>query len=355
MRILAVTTFVTAAMAVGALFPARARAEAGRIITGPFTFNNLSIYFIHGPSEPGPIPLTLQEAMAKGTVHVIETGSVNELKIENSGDEEVFVQSGDIVKGGRQDRVLTVSFVLPRKSGEIPVASYCVEHGRWSARGGEDSAKFAGSYNSIPSRRAKLAMKVPAQAMPSEPAAARASGNAYAVRDVGSRQQAIWQEVAKTQERLSAGINAAVASPVSASSLELSLENEKLKQIRAEYAKALEDKAGDDDVIGFVFAVNGRINSADVYPSNALFRKMWAKLLAASISEAVGERSEAKEQELPSLDAVRSFLASAEKGKPQTQSIGTLAREETRDAGEALYIQASRTSGEWVHRNYLAK
>ncbi len=73
--------------------------------------------------------------MAKGTVRVVETGSVNELRIENSGDEDVFIQSGDIVKGGRQDRVLTVSFVLPQKSGEVPVAAYCVEHGRWSQRG----------------------------------------------------------------------------------------------------------------------------------------------------------------------------------------------------------------------------
>ena len=99
--------------------------------------------------------------MAKGTVRVAETGSVNELRIENTGDEDVYVQSGDMVKGGRQDRVLTVSFVLPRKSGEMPVAAYCVEHGRWSQRGAEEVTTFAGAYNALPSREAKLAMKAP--------------------------------------------------------------------------------------------------------------------------------------------------------------------------------------------------
>ena len=46
------------------------------------------------------------------------------------------------MKGGRQDRVVTVSFLLPPKSGKVPLASFCVEQGRWSARGTEKSAHF---------------------------------------------------------------------------------------------------------------------------------------------------------------------------------------------------------------------
>ena len=119
---------------------------------------------MHGPSAPGPVPLTLQEALAKGSVRVIETGEVNELKVENTGDEDMFIQSGDIVKGGKQDRVLTMSFVLPPKSGEVGLAAFCVEHGRWSARGGEDVKAFASAAEAMPSREAKLAMRAPARA-----------------------------------------------------------------------------------------------------------------------------------------------------------------------------------------------
>ena len=114
-------------------------------LSGPYTHNNLTIYLVHGADtiRAGRL-LTLQEAMDQKKVVVYETGSVNELAVENvSTDVEVFVQSGDIVKGGRQDRTIGTDFILPAKSGKTPIASYCVEHGRWSGRGGESSAQFS--------------------------------------------------------------------------------------------------------------------------------------------------------------------------------------------------------------------
>src|SRR2546423_13917818 len=88
-------------------------------VTGPVVHENLAIYLVHGKSAAGPVPLTLDEALAKRMAKVHETGNVNELQIENLGNDEVFVQSGDIVKGGQQDRVLTVSLILPPKPGRI--------------------------------------------------------------------------------------------------------------------------------------------------------------------------------------------------------------------------------------------
>ena len=89
-------------------------------VSGPVVHENLAVYFIHGRSAPGKVPLTLEEAMAKGVVKVRETGNVNQLEIENLGKEEVFVQSGDIVKGGKQDRTLMVSLVLPAEVRQHP-------------------------------------------------------------------------------------------------------------------------------------------------------------------------------------------------------------------------------------------
>ena len=57
----------------------------------------------------------------------------------------------------------------------------------------------------------------------------------------------------------------------------------------------------------------------------------------------------------PPVEAVRDFLTAAEKGKSYAQKIGTLAQQETRDSGSGLFVEAARPSGEWVHRNYLAK
>ena len=136
MRIKSIAPLAAATLAAIGAGSGAAFAEADKRVSGPHAHDNLAIYFIHGTSAPGPVPLTLTEALAKGLVEVVETGSVNELKIENKSDEEIFIQAGDIVKGGRQDRVLMMSLLLQPGSGQVPIASFCVEAGRWSARSG---------------------------------------------------------------------------------------------------------------------------------------------------------------------------------------------------------------------------
>ncbi len=330
-------------------------------VTGPVVHENLAIYLVHGKSAAGPVPLTLEEALAKGAVKVHETGNVSELQIENLGGGEVFVQSGDIVKGGQQDRVLTVSLLLPQKSGRIPIASLCVEQGRWSARGKEDVKTFATASAAIPSREAKIAMKAPVAASidPVEPltgvATRRTAARAYRSEDTGTRQQEVWRRVRSVQEKLSGSVGAPVYSAASQTSLQLALENEKLKDAQAAYLSALKG-AGEkgDDVVGYVFAVNGRLNSAEVYPSNGLFRKMWGKLLQASITEAISHRNGDKEP-TPDGEVALAFLTDAAKGKATERPLPAQVQLEVRDADKAFYFETRRASGAFVHRSYLAK
>src|ERR1044072_8661430 len=108
-------------------------------LTGPYQHENLTIFLIHGPNQADSSKfIPLQEALERKLVVVHETSDVNELSIENvSATEEVFVQAGDIVKGGQQDRGLAVDLIVPAKSGQIPISAFCVEHGRWArSRGG---------------------------------------------------------------------------------------------------------------------------------------------------------------------------------------------------------------------------
>lgn len=75
--------------------------------------------------------MTLAEALASGEAMVYETGNVNELQVRNfSKDRMLFIQAGDIVEGGQQDRVLPVDLVLPPDLGRAAVAAFCVEQGR---------------------------------------------------------------------------------------------------------------------------------------------------------------------------------------------------------------------------------
>jgi hypothetical protein len=327
------------------LAPALAGAEDAYRVSGPLTHENLAIYFVHGKSAPGAVPLTLQEALTKGTVRVHETSNVNELQIENLGGSEIFVQSGDIVKGGKQDRVLMVSLIVPPHSGRLQIASFCVEQGRWSPRGQENAARFESANASMPSRKAKLAMKAP---QPVTTASARRG-------EISSRQQEVWADVAKTQSKLAGNLGQPVASPQSASSLQLALENEKLQDAKAAYVKNLQARGEEGaDIIGYVFAINGKLNSADVYPSNGLFRKMWPKLLAASVTEAVADKGEAG-ADIPDVLAVQSFLAAAETGKATERELIKNVRLDTRDGDQAFYFETKRAGGSFVHRNYLAK
>lgn len=102
-------------------------------ISGPYESGNLSVFLIHaepatgGGSAAGAY-LTLDEALATGQAAVYETGDVNELEVQNrSKDRALFIQAGDIVKGGRQDRVLSVDLILPPGSGKTPITAFCVE------------------------------------------------------------------------------------------------------------------------------------------------------------------------------------------------------------------------------------
>lgn len=374
-------TFLTAAAA--ASFAIAVTGGSGRThanetmkLTGPFAHENLAVYFVHGTSAGGPVPLTLQQALAKGAAHVYETGHVNELSVENTGSEAVFIQAGDIVKGGQQDRVLTISLLLQPKSGKVPIASFCVEQGRWTARGLEDVKRFASSAEALPSREAKLALKqaaagatAPAPVAALEPSSPRtvqrelSAGITAALpeqrRYLGSPardgQSEIWSRVAETQRKLSDSVAAAVASPQSATSLQLTLENQKVQEARAAYAAALKDKGeAGDDIVGVVVAINGRLNSAEVYPSNGLFKKMSGKVLSSAATEAVSERA-APNGPAPAASLAKEFLAEAETGKASERSIASLIKLETRSTEKALYTAASTAKGEIIHRSYTAR
>jgi hypothetical protein len=318
-------------------------------LSDPVTFKNLAIYFVHGASRSGPVPLTLQEALAKKVVTVRETGQVNELKVENTGEEEVFIQSGDIVKGGQQDRVLSVSLLLPPHSGAIPIDSFCVESGRWSARGGEDVRTFSSANTAVPSRSAKLEIAGAVAPKPDGTAA-----------PVGARQQKIWNSVAEVQGKLTHSLGAPVAAPRSQSSLQLSLENSQLADEQAAYIGALQGKGeAGNDIIGYVFAVNGKVNSADIYPSNGLFRKMWPKLLRASVTEAIGERDDKAEvKPAPPVEVVNRFMKDAEQVKLLEKETKEKTKIGVRENANVMSLEtrpADAPVAAWVHRNYIAK
>src|SRR2546427_9391137 len=175
-------------------------------LEGPFTRGNLTVFLIHGKDKiKGETFITLQEALVRKKVIVRETRSVNELSIENISSQEVYVQSGDIVKGGQQDRMMAVDLILPPRSGKIPISAFCVENGRWSQRGSEAVSTFNSSGNAVASREVKLAAKMK------------------------SSQTEVWREVSVAQDKLSSNTGADVKSEASPTSFQLALENKNVQ------------------------------------------------------------------------------------------------------------------------------
>jgi len=342
---------VAASFAALLSFPALVSAADATHVTGPLVHENLAVYFVHGTAGAGAVPLTLQDGLVKGQVKVRETGSVNQLTVENTGNDEVFVQAGDIVKGGRQDRVLSVDLLLPPHSGQVSIAAFCVEHGRWTARGNENATQFDSAAAAMPSHDAMLAMRAYSAAPIPPPALDSPLGHP----DPGLSQQEIWATVQRTQRDLARSVGGSVAAAESPSSLQLSLENEKLKQAQTAYISALQGggEAG-DDIIGYVFAINGKISGGDVYPSNALFRKMWTKMLAANATDAIA-RKDAAGGAAPSAKDVEGFLAEIETAPKSERMVNASVRLATRDGKSSLGAETQRADGSWVHRAYLAK
>lgn len=304
-------------------------------ITKAYTYQNLSVYFVKGQGyNKYDEILTLDEAMKAGKVKVYETHEVNELSIENLSGQDVFIQAGDIVKGGKQDRVLAYDLILPGKSGQIPIASFCVEHGRWSKRGNEDLEYFNSSSKRIASRDLKVA--------------------AYD----NSSQQEVWDNVEVVQEKLNRNIGTSVESSESASSLQLTLENNELeKRVKSytEYFTGIFENQ--NDAIGMVFTINGEVNSADVYNSDVLFEKLWPKLIEACAVEAISDYDKEIAYKPISNNEIKNWLTDATNGKQENKNVNIITRIEVTDSGKDLMMITYdiRPEGSWVHESYLKK
>jgi len=333
---------MAAALAFATPLPSFADTPAAHRLGQPVTYENLTIFPVRGDKTASKsVPITLQEAMQKGVLRVRETSNVNSLEIENTGDKDVFIQAGDIVKGGKQDRVLSVDMVLGPKSGPVPIASFCVEQGRWQKRGNEKADSFASSTTALPSRAMTLAAQAPAAQSP---------------RGVAEPQQKMWSGVQEVQRKLADNLGAPTAAAASPSSLQLTMENDKLKSAVSAYEAGLRGMAeATPDAIGFVVAINGKISSADIYSSPDLFRAMWPKLLHATSVEALSEKKTGASFTQPTQEQVVAFLDQARTATLSKQKITARVTLEKRESDKILASEAQLAEGGWVHRNYLAK
>ena len=256
-------------------------------ISGPYTHQNLTVFLFHDPDHVDTSHyVPLHDAMEKKHVVVHETGNVGELEVENLSDVfDIFIQAGDVLKGGRQDRTIAIDFIVPARSGRLPIPAFCVESGRWQRRKTESAGLFSCSTNALHAKPVRLAAKL------------RRS------------QSAVWEEVAACQENLSSALGKSVHSKASPTSYQLSVEDPELQRRKVEFRERFGDLANGPSNLGYAFYVNGQRNSADIYTSTNLFHKLWDKLLDVAILEAISSKTDATR--LPSKENVETWLEEA--------------------------------------------
>lgn len=247
----------------------------------PVTTGNLSIFpVVGGPDYTTGQLITLDEGMRSGLVVVAEAsslrglvrpgtpiprhidGEVNRLVLVNNSAHPLLLLAGEVVTGGKQDRVIGVDRIVPPKSGPIDLSVFCVEPGRWVA-----SSEHFGSM--------KSQMAQPSVRMP-----------AMAERD----QHSVWNMVESAVGGMARSAPAAAPAIHGTSSYAKVMENpeveKKVASVASDYDSLLRElhKVG---AKGVVVAINGRITWANVFASTDLLEKYWQKLVRSYAAEAL--------------------------------------------------------------------
>ena len=287
----------------GMLFFASA-VPAGQIehrykVLSPISHGNLTIFPVvasstHDTSEF----LTLDEGIRSGEVVVTESGNVaplirrrgavpppqsgaqvNTLVLINNSKRPLLLLAGEIVTGGKQDRVIGKDRIVPAESDPIDLGVFCVEPGRWVAR----SDKFGTTIGlAQPSVRAKAM--------------------------VDKDQQKVWDQVAEARGALVAAAPPPVGGPATVgvngrttTSYAATVENAEIKKqlddvvipMQQSYTQLIH-QLRDRNAVGVVVAVNGEIIWADIFASPSLLEKYWSKLVRSYAAEAMVEHANGK-------------------------------------------------------------
>ncbi len=147
---------LVAAVVFGGGGAAQVRMEEGSWRLGdPVRYENLSIFPVlsRGTADTSEF-VTLDEALQSGDVVVTESGGdamqrsrdgrpvaipesggprVNQLVLINRGKRPVILLAGELVSGGKQDRIIAKDRIVPAGASPLPLDVFCVEHGRWSS------------------------------------------------------------------------------------------------------------------------------------------------------------------------------------------------------------------------------
>jgi hypothetical protein len=295
-------------------------------LLGPVSYENLTVFPVVSSSGYDTSAfLTLEDGLSSGEVTVREQGadaiyrnrdgsrpvaqnyggpSVNQLVLVNHSKRPLLLLAGELVSGGKQDRVIGKDRIVAPFGEPLPLNVFCVEHGRWSSGSQFNEAKTIVH----PSVREQAAVKqkqgdvwaaVTAGSVAPRAAASPAPQVGRADLDATIQNEAPTQSYSKIYE--SRRVSASVESVVS--------------EIQRRFHKETSGLKG-ERVVGVVVAYGGEVAWSDIFASDELFNHYWSKLLRSYAVEAVARPTL---REKASAEDAREFLRRLN-GREQTES-----------------------------------
>jgi len=236
------------------------------------------------------------------------SAQVNQLVLINISKRPLLLLAGEIVTGGKQDRVIGKDRIVPAESDPIDLSVFCVEPGRWVGTsdkfgvGAGVGGGVSGALMAAPSVRSK----------------------AMADKD----QAKVWSEVKRAQTAMAETVTVDGGAPVPAareieetSSYARVMNNSEVQKhvdsvaepIQHSYESVIK-QLRDRNAVGVVVAMNGQIIWADIFASTNLLEKYWPKLIRSYAAEAVVTKAKGAEV---STKAAQEFLGNMD-GRRET-------------------------------------
>jgi hypothetical protein len=263
----------------------------------------------------------LDEAIAAGELVVHEkgkSGQVSELLVSYTGKDPVYAMAGELLLGGKQDRIVAAPTIIPPGSKQFKVSVFCVEHGRWADKG---TLKFGSGKRLAHTSLRQMAHK--------------------------QSQTAVWAEVAKTNAKR----GTKNASDTYRSAINDTARNAKVDQaVKAILARTRQTES----MVGLLVAVNGEAIAFDRFDSPGLYRKLEPKLVRSYVAEAFDVKA-AKSTALSKVGA-KAFMDSAKTGKTRVEQRGggTVTRMDNA-AVEGTEVVDAQTPSRKLHRNFYKR
>src|SRR3989441_5431045 len=274
------------------------RPEGEWRLLDPVTYENISVFpVVSSYSEDTSPFLTLEEGLASGDVVVREQvsesmvrgrdgrpvylpqptpdASVNQLVLINRSKRPLLLLSGELVSGGKQDRVIGKDRIVPAGAPPLPLAVFCAEHGRWPG-----SAQFAAANTIVhPSVRESAAVD---QAQTKVWDSVRNGTNA--------KPPAAAPRAKISSENLSAAISGngrteAYEKIYESRAVGVSIDDF-VNEVQRRFTQAASGLKN-ERVVGVVVAYGGDVAWSDIFASGDLFDHYWRKLLRSYAVEAL--------------------------------------------------------------------